>query len=443
VKTLMARITLPAAALLCGVPALGGDLEGAASESETVYRVFNLESSGGPLSAGNSINNLGLVSGFSEEPEGQFRHATLWFYGLKVDLGTLGGLNSNIPWPAKNTRGLIVGIAQTATPDPLGERWSCRSFFTFATRFGPTCLGFVWEPGRGMKPLPTFDGGNNGFATGANNFGQVVGWAENGVHDSSCVAPQVLQFRAALWEPRKNRMRQLRPLGNDATSAATAINDKGQVVGISGACGTAVGGFSAEHAVMWENGVPKPSPHLGGVAWNTPMAINELGDVAGFSNRSPDVGNAIDWHAYFVPSGATVATDLDVLDGHDISQGLGLNESRQVVGQSCTADFVDCKAFLWEHGVLKDLNDLVAPGYDDVLIAANDINDRGWITGAALSTQTGQQVTFIAYPVPRHSLSSDAAAASAARAGGYRTPAVVLPAEVRRQMKARLGIQTD
>lgn len=442
-KTLMARLALPAAAMLCGVAAHGDDLEGRTHPGETVYKVFNLPSSGGPLSAGNSLNDLGLVSGYSEEPDGQFRHATLWLYGLKVDLGTLGGLNSNIPWPAKNTRGLIVGIAQTDTPDPLGERWSCRSFFTFATRFGPTCLGFVWEPGKGMKALPTFAGGNNGFATGANNLGQVVGWAENAVHDPTCIAPQVLQFRAAIWEPRKNRMRELPPLGDDATSAATAINDSGQVVGISGRCGTAVGAFSAEDAVMWENGQPKPIPHLGGVAWNTPMAINGRGDVAGFSNRNPGVGSAIDWGAFFVKRGASVATDLGVLEGHGISQGLGLNERRQVVGQSCTAGFVDCKAFLWEKGALKDLNDLVAPGYDDVLIAANDINDHGWITGAALSAATGQQVTFIAIPVHLHGLGSSDAAASAARAGGYKTPAVVLPEEVRRQIKARLGIQTD
>lgn len=434
-KTLMARLALPAAAMLWGV-ACGGELEGGSHSSETVYKVFNLPSTGGPLSAGNSLNNLGLVSGYSEEPGGQFRHATLWIGGFKVDLGTLGGLNSNIPWPAKNTRGLIVGITQTDTPDPLGERWSCRSFFTFATRFGPTCVGFVWEPGKGMKALPTFPGGNNGFATGANNRGQVVGWAENGVHDSTCIAPQVLRFRAAIWEPRRDRMRELPPLGDDATSAATAINDKGQVVGISGRCGNAVGAFSAEDAVMWENGVPKAIPHLGGVAWNTPMAINERGDVAGFSNVSPDVGSAIDWRAYFVKRGASVATNIGALDGHQISQGLGLNERRQVVGQSCTADFVDCKAILWENGVLRDLNDHVASGYDDVLIAANDINDHGWITGAALSAATGQQVTFIAFPVR-------GGAASAARSGGYESPAVVLPAEVRRQMKARLGIQTD
>jgi uncharacterized membrane protein len=94
-----------------------------------------------------------------------------------------------------------------------------------------------------MTPLPPFAGGYNSYATGANNRGQVVGWAENGVHDSTCnTAFQILQFRAALWEPN-GEMRELPPLPGDSTSAATAINDKGQVVGISGACGIAVGGI--------------------------------------------------------------------------------------------------------------------------------------------------------------------------------------------------------
>ena len=75
----------------------------------------------------------------------------------------------------------------------VGGRVDARS--RFGT--GYQCLGFVWEDGV-MRPLPTL-GGTNGFATGANNKGQIVGWAENTVHDPTCVAPQVLQFRAVVW----------------------------------------------------------------------------------------------------------------------------------------------------------------------------------------------------------------------------------------------------
>ncbi len=53
-----------------------------------------------------------------------------------------------------------------------------------------------------MKPLQPLFGGFNSFATGANNTGLVVGWAENGVHDTlNCMPPQVLQFRPVTWSP--------------------------------------------------------------------------------------------------------------------------------------------------------------------------------------------------------------------------------------------------
>src|SRR5262249_18611423 len=147
---------------------------------------------------------------------------------------------------------------------------------------GHVCRGFVWEAGK-MRALPTL-GGTHGFATGTNNLGQTVGWAENSVHDSTCNAPQVLQFRAAMWGPGRDQIVELPPLPGDTTSAATAVNDRGQVAGISGICSNAVGGFSAAHAVLWENGVPNDLGNLGGVAWNTPMAMNQAGDVVGFAN---------------------------------------------------------------------------------------------------------------------------------------------------------------
>ena len=91
-----------------------------------------------------------------------------------------------------------MGISQTADPEPLGEAWSSAAFYSSPNNVGYINLGFVWQNNQ-MRGLPNFPGGNNGFATGANNLRQVVGWAENGVHDGACVSPQVLQFRPATW----------------------------------------------------------------------------------------------------------------------------------------------------------------------------------------------------------------------------------------------------
>jgi len=62
------------------------------------------------------------VAGYSRLPD-RNRHATLWRNGVLSDLGTLGGPNSSVTWGVKNTAGIIVGISQTATPEPLGESW--------------------------------------------------------------------------------------------------------------------------------------------------------------------------------------------------------------------------------------------------------------------------------------------------------------------------------
>jgi probable HAF family extracellular repeat protein len=254
--------------------------------------------------------------------------------------------------------------------------------------------GFRWEDGV-MTPLSTL-GGTNGFATGTNNRGETAGWAENTVHDPTCVAPQVLQFRAVIWGPAPGEIRELPPLPGDTASAATALNDRGQVVGISGICDRAVGRFSAIHDVLWQDGKPTDLGSLGGVAWNTPMAINERGDVIGFANASAAAGGRFDAHA-FLWTHRDGMRDLGTLPGDTFSQALGINDRREIVGTSCDADF-NCRAVVWRKGVVTDLNTLVKPGDDGTLISANDVNESGRITGQALDPATGALVAFVAQP---------------------------------------------
>jgi len=366
----------------------------AGSVHATEFQVENLPSLGGTVSRGNSIDNRGWVAGYSNLAGNQSRHATLWRDGSAVDLGTLGGPNSSVAWPVKNNRGLLAGISQTATPDPLGESWSCAGFFPGATATGFTCLGFVWEDGV-MRALPTL-GGNNGFATGANARGQVVGWAENAVHDPTCVPPQVLQFRAVIWGPGAGQIEELLPLAGDTSTAATAINNRGQVVGISGTCDQAVGRYTAAHIVLWEKGAVTDLGNLGAPWWNTAMAINQGGDVAGFAGvPGGDADNPI-LHA-FLWTRSDGIQDLGTLPGDATSQANGINDRGQVVGTSCDAAG-NRRAFLWEDGVMTDLNTLVAPGYTGILTTAQDINDRGEITGRAFDPVTGARPAFLAIP---------------------------------------------
>src|SRR5438445_5339957 len=250
------------------------------AKAKTQYNVSTLASLGGTSSGGNSINNRSWAAGYSRLPN-RNRHATLWRNGSLTDLDTLGGPNSSVTWNVKNTAGIIVGISQTADPEPLGENWSSAAFYSTPNNVGYINLRFVWEQNQ-MRGLPNFPGGNNGFATGANNLRQAVGWAENDIHDPTCVSPQVLQFRPAMWTlGPPDQIQDLPLIPSDTSGAATAINDNGQIVGISGICDQAIGRHTAKHAVLWENGgVTDIYPVAPAPGWNTQAAINHRGDIA-------------------------------------------------------------------------------------------------------------------------------------------------------------------
>jgi probable HAF family extracellular repeat protein len=343
------------------------------------------------------MSNLGWSMGVANLPGDATQHAELWMRGLHLDLGTLGGPNSAVIFANHSSTGQIVGISETADMDPLPETWSCAGAF-FPTTTHHICLGFVWQNGL-MTALPTL-GGNNGVAVSANNLGQVVGWAETAVNDPTCVLPQVQQFEAVIWGPAKDQIQQLSPLGTDPDSAATAINDSGQVVGISGICQNAVGAYSATHAVLWQDGQPTDLGNIGGHGWNTPAFINNHGQIVGFANASGDVVNGqltIKFHA-FLWTQERGMRDLGTLPGDALSEALGVNESGQVVGVSYGAGFSHPRGFLWQNGVMTDLNTLVPAGSTLTLQVAGDINDRGEITGAAFDSTTKTSPAFLAIP---------------------------------------------
>jgi probable HAF family extracellular repeat protein len=277
--------------------------------------------------------------------------------------------------------------------DPLGEIWSCAEAF-FPSSSGHTCRGFVWQD-QVMSALPTL-GGNNGVAAGANNLGQIAGWAETAIHDPTCIAPQVLQFEAVIYEPKIGRVTPLPPLPGDSDGTANDINDLGQAVGISGICANAVGGASAAHAVLWENGTPTNIGNLGGVAWNTPTAINNHGLIVGFSDLPGDSAASPNYHAFIWTKSAGM-TDLGTLPGDALSIAWGINDEGQVVGQSINSSG-SSRAFLWQNGMMTDLNTLVAQGPLS-LVYANDINDSGEIVGGAYNSTTGDSPAFMAVPL--------------------------------------------
>ncbi len=380
-------------AALAVSPALAAPGRHDASQRIT-YSLVNLGTAlGSNNSAASSINDLGFVAGAAVVAGSTtVQNAVLWVFGFPFSLGSLGGpgTSSSVVFPGLDDRAEVVGITETANPDPLNEPWSCSAFIARAP--GTSCVGFAWRNGV-MTALPTL-GGSNGFAAGVNNLGQVVGWAETATHDPTCDFPQVRQFRAVLWEPN-GQVVQLPAFHGEPDQAAVGINDKGQVVGISGICGSAVGALSAKHAVLWENGTLTDLGSLGGVGWNTPISINNQGDVVGFTNLANDA-SILRFRAFLWTRSSGREKNLGTLPGDAISEALSINDLGQVVGVSYGTGFSHPRAVVWVDGVATDLNSLT-PGSSLVLTAANAINGRGEITGTA-NDPSGNQVSFVAIP---------------------------------------------
>jgi probable HAF family extracellular repeat protein len=298
--------------------------------------------------------------------------AVISIYGFNIDLGTLGKPDGNswINWGGINDRGEAVGQSETASPDPNGE-----DICGFGTHL--TCVPFLWRDGH-MSALPTL-GGNNGQASAINNRGEVVGFAEDGALDSTCPAGTTNNRIAlsALWE---NGKAQVLPLvGNDVDGFAFGINDRGQAVGYSGNCTTAT------HAVMWKDKTAFVLQDLGGTGSNFAYVINNRGQIAG------QIGTAdgTTFHAGAWLNGADGAvTDLGVLPGDFAAFATGINNRGQVVGNNFDSSFNWSHGFIWQDGVMIDLNTLIPADSNLFIISASNINDRGQISGMG-TVQTG------------------------------------------------------
>jgi probable HAF family extracellular repeat protein len=342
---------------------------------------------GGTSSQPFSINRYGLVSGSSNLPDGN-QHATLWLEKLKVDIGApgLGGPNS-IAF-GDNDGFQSAGEAETSASDPNGE-----DFCGFGTHL--ICLPFFWQDGE-MVQLSTL-GGNNGVAMAISNRGEVAGFAENSTPDPGCPAPQVLHFEPAVWE--KGVVHKLPTFGGDADGVAQQINDNGEVVGGSGTCATFNTNFFYNlvpvHALLWEKGKATDLGNLGGktgqAGGNIAYDINNQGQVVGNSDLPGDTT----FHA-FLWARRTGMQDLGTLSGDVASASISINDAGSVVGASLDAKF-NPRAFLWEKGVMTDLNTLIAGHSPLYLLTGCSINSRGEITGLGM-TSTGEIHTYLATP---------------------------------------------
>jgi probable HAF family extracellular repeat protein len=96
-------------------------------------------------------------------------------------------------------------------------------------------------------------------------------------------------------------------------------------------------------------------------------------------------------HAFLYNEGLT-PIDLGTLGGD--SSASAINKGGQVVGTAKVGN--ESHAFLWQNGVMKDLNDLAPAGWE--LEVANDINDAGQIVGYGRLYGGGPRRGFVLTP---------------------------------------------
>ena len=272
-------------------------------------------------------------------------HSGLPTHYRTINLGTLGGTYGSAT--ALNDRGDVVGYSTIGTA-------------------GFILHPFLWKNGV-MTDLGLLDSaGTTGTATAVNDSDEVVG--------SSDVPGQPRSvFHAFLW--KDGHMTDLGTLSGSASTSsyAAAINDRGQVTGLS---------YTADgqpHAFLWQDGHMADLGALGGSGQVTD--INERGQVVG----GMTVGTGT--HA-FLKTRRTV-TDLGVLSG-DYSVATALNRRGWVVGFSLDNAGYDA-AFLWHDGTMSALPNLPGSASE-----ATAINDDGVALGSAIPP-SGQFIPVLWY----------------------------------------------
>jgi probable HAF family extracellular repeat protein len=251
---------------------------------------------------------------------------------VAVDLGALPGAGTGSTAYAINRSRQVVGVSGTisATGDLENHAflWS-NGVMRDLGNFGP-----IPAPGRVYS-----------IATGINDAGQVVGWA-NGPDDES---------HGFLWA--NGTMQDLGTLGGEQ-SGADAINAAGQVVGYS-TLAAAPGVEPVTHAFLWKNGVMRDLGTLGG-NYSRAFGINSLGEVVGESRTAAGSIHAFRW-------ANGIMTDLQPQGGR--SQAVAINRGGRAVGSRSS------RATVWVNGVGR----LWGPAGE--ISGATAINTAGLVVG--------------------------------------------------------------
>ena len=292
------------------------------------------------------ISDTGFITTtlFSAAPNpNDYYHAFSYSNGSFTDLGTLGGVVSI--GEGVNSAGQVVGVSYTAAGDEHA---------------------FVYSGGV-MHDLGTFGGGNSSFASGINDSGQIAGTFRL----AGTSAYHAFIYSAGVTT-------DLGTVGG-LSSAATAINNSGQVAGY---VTYPPNGTNNDHAALYSNGVLSDIGTLGG---NTSFAygINNYGHVVGEATQTSSLSSV----SAFIYSNGVMTAVSPLAWANDI------NDADAIVGRGPGGH-----AWLVSNNVATDLNSLIDPSSGWTLLDATGINNSGAIVG--YGQFNGEIHAFLLVPEP-------------------------------------------
>lgn len=218
------------------------------------------------------------------------------------------------------------------------------------------------SPAGEVTPLPTPDGTRAAFALGINASGVVVG---GGIPDDAPrggFAPSV----GVIWAG--DQITLLEPLPGDNFVVARDINDQGQIVGGSFERGPPGG---PTHGMLWEGDTLTVLEPPEGMTFAELYDINNVGQIVGYRFQN-GMFRPVLWQD-------GVPIELPMLPGDQAGAAIAINDAGQIIGWTgraeCPGPAGGCRAVLWEAGVVREL---AAPeGFKALTLAA--INERGQI----------------------------------------------------------------
>jgi uncharacterized membrane protein len=319
-------------------------------------------------------------------------HAYAWQNGVKTDLGALpGGASSAAFWI--NSSGLIAGNSQIGETDPLIPGL-------------PELRAVIWKNGQ-IRDLGTL-GGSSSFSQAVNDRGQVTGLALNGIPDpysfyylylycfaSIACPPDATQTRGFVWD-EEGGMQDIGTLGGP-DAFPSVINQRGQVAGFSYTDFTPqpTTGFPTLHPFLWEKGKGmKDLGSLGGTSTASVNGLNERGEVVGGALLPGDQIN----HPFLWDGEKMIDLVAPPFGGNADGEAFWINDAGEIVGNAPFPMYCPGAppvalhhAFLWRRGVMTDLGAL--PG--ELVSEANFINSRSQIVGEAFSCDFSVQTAFL------------------------------------------------